>query len=79
MRMAKRLTPFGKEISKKLIDLERPSRWLLEQVREKTGLYFDDSYLYKIKTGQMANPKIVHAIQEILDLKGGKQRCRRWR
>lgn len=71
MRMAKRLTPFGKEISKKLIDLERPSRWLLEQVREKTGLYFDDSYLYKIKTGQMANPKIVHAIQEILDLKGG--------
>ena len=40
----------------------------IEQVREKTGLYFDDSYLYKIRSGKLATPKIVTAIREILDL-----------
>ena len=61
-------TEFGKSIAKKLIDLDRPQIWLIEQVKARTGLYFDDSYLYKIKTGQCATPKIVQAIREILDL-----------
>ena len=59
---------FGKDIGKRLIDLERPQVWLIDQVRQRTGLYFDDSYLYKIKTGQLATPKIVQAICAILDL-----------
>lgn len=62
------LTAFGKEIGKKLIDLEKPQLWLIDEVRNKTGLYFDDSYLYKIKTGQLSTPKVVRAIREILDL-----------
>lgn len=62
------LTAFGKDIGKRLIDLERPQVWLIDQVRQRTGLYFDDSYLYKIKTGQLSTPKIVQAIREILDL-----------
>jgi len=62
------ITEFGKEIKKTLIDIERPQMWLVEQVRERTGLYFDDSYLYKIQTGQLSTPKIVQAIREILDL-----------
>ncbi len=62
------LTAFGKEISKRLIDLGQPQKWLIEQVREKTGLYFDDSYLGKIKTGKIATPGIVKAIREILNL-----------
>lgn len=61
-------TGFGKEIGKKLIDLGRPQIWLINEVRNKTGLYFDDSYLYKIKTGQLAPPKIVQAICDILGL-----------
>lgn len=61
-------TEFGKEIGKKLIDLGKPQIWLIDAVRNKTGLYFDDSYLYKIKTGQIATPKIVQAIREILDM-----------
>ena len=61
-------TEFGKTIEKKLIDLERPQNWLIEQVRAQTGLYFDSSYLYKIKTGKLATPKIVRAIREILGL-----------
>lgn len=62
------MTEFGKEIGKRLIDLEKPQTWLIEQVRLRTGLYFDNSYLYKIKTGELATPKIVRAIREILDL-----------
>ena len=62
------LTPFGKEIKKRLVDIERTQAWLIEQVRGVTGLYFDRSYMYKIQTGQLATPKIVQAIQDILDL-----------
>ena len=65
--MAK-LSEFGKDISKRLIDLSKPQTWLIEEVRNKTGLYFDDSYMYKIKTGQLSTPKIVQAICEILDI-----------
>lgn len=65
-------TEFGKTIEKKLIDLERPQNWLIEQVRAQTGLYFDSSYLYKIKTGKLATPKIVRAIREILGLEEAK-------
>ena len=70
--MAK-LSEFGKEIGKRLIDLDKPQFWLIEEVRSKTGLYFDDSYLYKIKTGQLATPKIVQAIRDILDIQDCNQ------
>ena len=59
---------FGKEIKRKLVDIDQNQNWLIEQVRAKTGLYFDCGYLYKIMTGEKATPKIVAAIREILDL-----------
>ena len=62
------LTVFGKAIKKRLIDIEQTQVWLIEQVKRKTGLYFDRSYMYKIQTGQVATPKIVQAIRDILDL-----------
>lgn len=62
------LTPFGKEIKKRLVDMDHTQAWLIQQVAEKTGLYFDRSYMHKIQTGQLATPKIVQAIREILDL-----------
>lgn len=62
------ITVFGKSIKKKLVDLDRPQKWLIEQVRERTGLYFDDSYLHKIITGKLGSPKITQAICEILEL-----------
>lgn len=52
-----KFTDFGKEIKKRLI----------EQVRNKTGLYFDDSYLYKIMVGKRPASVIVQTIREILD------------
>ena len=53
-------TVFGKDIKKRLIDLEHTQVWLIEQVRQTTGLYFDDSYLYKIQTGQLATLSLIH-------------------
>lgn len=62
------LTAFGKDIKKRLVDIEQTQNWLIEQVAKRTGLYFDRSYMYKIKSGRSDNPKIVHAIREILEL-----------
>lgn len=59
---------FGKAIKIRLIELDKSQAWLIDKVKEKTGLYFDDSYLYKIITGTLATPKVVQAIREILDL-----------
>lgn len=59
---------FSKEIKRKLVDIDQKQNWLIEQVRFKTGQYFDCGYLYKIMTGEKATPKIVAAIRDILDL-----------
>lgn len=61
-------TAFGKEVKKRLIDLEKSQGWLCEQVRAKTGLYFDDSYLSKICTGSYTPAKMVDVLREILDI-----------
>lgn len=60
--------PFGKEIKKKLVDMDKNQNWLIREVASRTGLYFDGSYLHKIMTGQLNTPKIVKAISEILDI-----------
>lgn len=62
------LTAFGKAIRKSLIDKDKSVGWLLEAVTEKTGLYFDNSYLSKISAGKLGSPKIISAICEILDI-----------
>ena len=66
-------TAFGKDVAKRLIDIDRDQIWLIAQVREKTGLYFDSSYLHKIRTGKLATPKILAAIREILELPEEKE------
>lgn len=62
------LTEFGKAIKKKLIDINQNQEWLIGEVKTKTDLYFDSSYLYKIMTGKAETPKVVQAIREILVL-----------
>lgn len=61
-------TEFGKEIGKRLVDLNQTNAWLINQVRERTGLYFDSSYLHRIKIGTNRNHKVVSAIREVLSL-----------
>ena len=62
------LTEFGKQVKIKLIQMDKPQKWLNEEVVKRTGLYFDDSYLHRIVTGKSNNHKIVSAIKEILEI-----------
>ena len=47
----------------------KSQKWLEEAVTEKTGLFVDSGYMYKILTGQRNAPKVVAAICEILNIK----------
>ena len=63
-----KLTGFGLQVKTELLKRGRSQLWLEKEVTEKTGLFVDGGYLYKIFTGQRAAPKITKAICEILDI-----------
>ena len=44
---------FGKEVKIRLIEIEKDQSWLIEQVKERTGDYFDSSYLHRILAGKL--------------------------
>ena len=64
-----KFSDFGLCVKTKLLQLGKDQKWLEEAVAEKTGLFVDNGYMYKILTGQRNAPKIVAAIREILDIK----------
>ena len=68
MNMPK-FSAFGLQVKIQLLQTGKDQKWLEEAVSEKTGLYVDGGYMYKILTGQRNAPKIVAAICEILDIK----------
>lgn len=61
-------TPFGKEVKKRLIDLDKKQSWLIKEINTRTGLYIDAAYLSHILTGKRSAPKITSVICDILDL-----------
>ncbi len=63
-----KFSDFGLCVKTKLLQIGKKQKWLEEAVTEKTGLYVDGGYMYKILTGQRNAPKIVAAIREILCL-----------
>lgn len=63
---------FGLLVKTKLLQNGKSQKWLEEQVAEKTGLFVDGGYMYKILTGQRNAPKIVAAIREILEIEEGE-------
>ena len=64
-----KFTNFGLCVKTKLLQMGKEQKWLEAEVSEKTGLYVDGGYMYKILTGQRKAPKIVAAICEILNIK----------
>ena len=64
-----KFSDFGLDVKTKLLRMGKTQTWLEEEVSKRTGLFVDDSYMYKILTGQRNAPKIVSAICEILDIK----------
>ena len=63
-----KLSDFGLCVKTKLLQLGKDQKWLEEAVAEKTGLFVDNGYMYKILRGQRNAPKIVAAIREILNI-----------
>lgn len=59
---------FGKEIKKRLVDINQSQEWLISEVAQDTGKYFDGGYLQRILRGELATPGIVASIRKILDL-----------
>lgn len=62
------MTEYGKEIKKRLVDLEQPQTWLIGEVKKETGLYFDSPYLARIISGKNKNAKVMAAINKILGI-----------
>ena len=63
-----KFSDFGLLVKMKLLQNGKEQKWLEVAVSEKTGLYVDSGYMYKILTGQRNAPKIVAAICEILNI-----------
>ena len=63
-----KFSDFGLCVKTELLRRGKEQKWLEEAVTEKTGLYIDGGYMYKILTGKRNAPKIVAAIREILEL-----------
>lgn len=72
MNMSK-FSDFGLCVKTELLRRGKEQKWLEEAVTEKTGLFVDNGYLYKILTGQRNAPKIVEAICEILNIEKGEK------
>ena len=68
MRNLSKFSDFGLCIKTELLRIGKDQKWLEEAVAEKTGLFVDNGYMYKILTGQRNAPKIVDAICEILNI-----------
>lgn len=63
-----KFSDFGLCVKTELLRRGKEQKWLEEAVTEKTGLYVDGGYMYKILTGKRNAPKIVAAICDILEL-----------
>ena len=63
-----KFSDFGLCVKTKLLQMGKGQKWLEKAVNEKTGLFVDSGYMYKILTGQRNAPKIVAAIREILNI-----------
>ena len=69
MNNMSKFSEFGLCVKTKLIQTGKSQKWLEEEITQKTGLYVDGGYMYKILTGQRNAPKVVEAICEILNIK----------
>ena len=63
-----KFTDFGLCIKTELLRIGKDQKWLEQSVSEKTGLFVDNGYMYKILTGQRNAPKVVEAICEIMNI-----------
>lgn len=68
-----KFSDFGLCVKTKLLQIGKDQKWLEQAISQKTGLYVDSGYMYKILTGKRNAPKIVAAICEILNIQEEKE------
>lgn len=66
--MKYRVTPFGKAVKVRLIEIGESQEWLIKQCREATGRYIDSSYFNRILTGRCKPQIIISTICKILNI-----------
>ena len=54
-----KFSDFGLCVKTELLRQGKEQKWLEEQISEKTGLFIDSGYMYKILTGKRNAPKIL--------------------
>ena len=69
------INEFGKAVKIRLIEMDKTQAWLIRQVRERTGDFFDSSYLHRILSGKLTaekgycdSPSKKQVIREILGM-----------
>ena len=62
------MTDWAKKVKHRLIDLEKSQKWLCSEIEKKTGLFVDSGYLRRIYLGERKPPKVISAINEILEI-----------
>ena len=62
------ITEYGKQIKKALLDMDKDQMWLISEIKAKTGMYMDSSYLWKIMTGKEKSPVMIKTINDILNI-----------
>lgn len=69
----RKFTEFGLCVKTELLRKGKTQKWLEDRVKEKTGLFVDNGYMYKILTGERKSPKIIQAICEILEIQSAPE------
>lgn len=62
------LTPLGWNMKIAMLHKRMTNSELAEKVAEDTGMFCDDSYICKIKTGERNPDKIISSIKKILEI-----------
>ena len=62
------MTDFGKNVKIALICRGKTQNWLVEQLREKTGLKCERSYICNVINGKEKSEKVTNAIRQILNI-----------
>ncbi len=63
-----KLTTFGLCVKTELLKKGMTQEELVTRVKEDTGMFFDNGYLYKILTGNRSPEKIISSIKRVLEM-----------
>lgn len=59
---------YKKTVRKRLIDIEKNTTWLAEEVNARTDLHCDAPYISRVLSGEKNSPRVRTAINEILGI-----------